>query len=52
MVEALICAQSWLRSSPNKIDIRQTIVDLQKYEELAQGKNEFLSLNYVCILDV
>jgi hypothetical protein len=52
MVEALICAQSWLRSSPNKIDIRQTIVDLQKYEELAQGKNKFLSLSYVCILDV
>uniref|UniRef100_A0ACD5T6T2 Uncharacterized protein n=1 Tax=Avena sativa TaxID=4498 RepID=A0ACD5T6T2_AVESA len=36
MVEALICGQSWLRSSPNKIDIRQTIADLHKYEELAQ----------------
>ncbi|KAM0842289.1 hypothetical protein ACQ4PT_058464 [Festuca glaucescens] len=36
MVEALICGQSWLRSSPNKIDIRQTIEDLHKYEELAR----------------
>uniref|UniRef100_A0ACD5WTF9 Uncharacterized protein n=1 Tax=Avena sativa TaxID=4498 RepID=A0ACD5WTF9_AVESA len=36
MVEALICGQSWLRSSPNKIDIRQKIADLHKYEELAQ----------------
>uniref|UniRef100_A0ACD5UUB1 Uncharacterized protein n=1 Tax=Avena sativa TaxID=4498 RepID=A0ACD5UUB1_AVESA len=36
MVEALICGQSWLRPSPNKIDIRRKIVDLHKYEELAQ----------------
>jgi len=36
MIEALICGQSWLRSTPNKIDLRQTIADLHKYEELAQ----------------
>lgn len=36
MVEALICGQSWLRSSSNKIDIRQTIEDMHKYEELAR----------------
>ena len=40
MVEALICGQSWLRSSPNKIDIRQTIDDLHKYEELARGTKQ------------
>ena len=37
MVEALICGQSWLRSSHKPIDIRQTIEDLHKYEQLARG---------------
>lgn len=32
-VEALICAQNWLRSSPLKVDIEEHLEDLEKLEE-------------------
>jgi hypothetical protein len=32
-VEALICAQNWLRSSPLSVDIEEHLEDLEKLEE-------------------
>ncbi|CAL5193258.1 unnamed protein product [Lathyrus oleraceus] len=32
-VEALICAQNWLRSSPLKVDIEEHLEDLEKLEQ-------------------
>lgn len=32
-VEALICAQNWLRSSPLSVDIEEQLEDLEKLEE-------------------
>ena len=37
MVEALICGQNWLWSSPipiNLINLREVIDDIEKYEEI------------------
>ncbi|KAL6642962.1 hypothetical protein ACP70R_021143 [Stipagrostis hirtigluma subsp. patula] len=42
MAEVLICAQSWLRSSPKKLDMREIIKDLQNCEALEE---EFADLN-------
>ncbi|CAL5213063.1 unnamed protein product [Lathyrus oleraceus] len=33
IVEALICAQNWLRSSPLKVDIEEHLEDLEKLEQ-------------------
>ncbi|KAJ0806752.1 hypothetical protein HanPI659440_Chr02g0092831 [Helianthus annuus] len=33
MVEALVCAQDWLRASNNKIFIEDTILDIESLEE-------------------
>jgi hypothetical protein len=32
-IEALICAQNWLRSSPLSVDIEEHLEDLEKLEE-------------------
>ncbi|KAL6659648.1 hypothetical protein ACP70R_002477 [Stipagrostis hirtigluma subsp. patula] len=42
MAEVLICAQSWLRTSPKKLDMREIIKDLQNCEALEE---EFADLN-------
>jgi hypothetical protein len=42
-VEALICAQNWLRSSPLKVDIEEHLEDLEKLE---QGIYKFV--NFIC----
>ncbi|KAL6861857.1 hypothetical protein ACP4OV_017557 [Aristida adscensionis] len=39
MAEALICAQSWLRSSPKKLDMREITKDLQNCELLEEELN-------------
>jgi hypothetical protein len=38
MVESLIYAQRWLRSSPKDLDIEEIIKDLHNCEELEEGK--------------
>ena len=37
MVEALICGQNWLRSSPIPINLRKAMDDIEKYEEIESG---------------
>lgn len=37
MVEALICGQNWLRSSPIPINLREVMDDLEEYEEIESG---------------
>ena len=34
MVEALICGQNWLRSSPIPINLREAMDDIEKYEKI------------------
>ncbi|KAK9283102.1 hypothetical protein L1049_011333 [Liquidambar formosana] len=34
MVVALICAQNWLRSSPNLVNLREAMDDVENYEEI------------------
>ncbi|KAK9272645.1 hypothetical protein L1049_003021 [Liquidambar formosana] len=34
MVEALVCAQNWLRYSPNLINLREAMDDVENYEEI------------------
>ncbi|KAL6657993.1 hypothetical protein ACP70R_005773 [Stipagrostis hirtigluma subsp. patula] len=43
MAEVLICAQSWLRTSPKKLDMREIIKDLQNCEALEEGSQSDLS---------
>ena len=37
MVEALICGQNWLRSSPIPINLREAMDDIEKYENIESG---------------
>ena len=37
MVEALICGQNWLWSSPIPINLREAMDDIEKYEEIESG---------------
>ena len=37
MVEALICAQNWLRSSSIPINLRECMDDVEQYEEIESG---------------
>jgi len=43
-VEALICTQSWLQTSQNKVSAREAAEDIQTYEEI---REEFLSKDCV-----
>ena len=36
-VEALICSQSWLRTSQRKLSERQAAGEVQAYEEISEG---------------
>jgi len=36
-VEALICTQSWLQTSQNKVSAREAAEDIQTYEEIREG---------------
>ncbi|KAK9265824.1 hypothetical protein L1049_001791 [Liquidambar formosana] len=40
MVEALICAQNWLRSSPNLINLREAMDDVENYEKIKAKKRK------------
>ena len=41
-VEALICTQNWLRHPKAPIDLGEIISEIDKYEDIAQGKYNFL----------
>ncbi|KZV16969.1 hypothetical protein F511_30599 [Dorcoceras hygrometricum] len=42
-VEMLVCAQNWFPSTPKAIDIREMMDDVEKYEEIINGKYSFNS---------
>ncbi|XP_074367181.1 zinc finger BED domain-containing protein DAYSLEEPER-like [Apium graveolens] len=39
-VETLLCAQSWLKTPKQPVQLREMLLDLEKYEEIAQDLDE------------
>lgn len=41
-VESLICAQNWLKSPSEPIQLREKLLELEKYEEIASGMKLYI----------